>query len=145
MKERKKVLKNTLNESFNSWIKEIQSIEPKKNKLNENLLFYNMKLGSCKGVSYEGSKTSKTNKIGDGIIHWLSKIEEAENEIKDLDKININYINFKSRLTDNEQFVLESIVNRYSAVNIALQLKVSKQRIYDIKNSIMRKIVFNNI
>lgn len=140
MKERRKILKNTLNESFNRWIREIQSIEVKKKDLNEKLNFYNMKLGSCKGVNYENVKTSKTYNNGDGIILWLSKIEEVENQVKELDKIYDIYLSFKLTLTNNEQIVLEGIVSRKSAVNIASILKVSKQRIYDVKHTICRKL-----
>ena len=142
MKERKKILKNTLNESFNQWIKEIQSIELKKKELNEKLSFYNMKLGSCKSVNYENLKTSKTYNKGEGIILWLSKIEEVENKIKNLNLLFDNYILFKSTLSNNEQYVLDEIIKHNSAVNIASKLKVSKQRIYDIKNTISRKCDF---
>jgi DNA-directed RNA polymerase specialized sigma subunit len=133
-------LRNISNESFYQWIKEIKVSKLKLSKLEVDLKFYNTKLIGCSAISYDSIKTSGPNSTNDKVIFWLIKIEELEKEIKELNQKIIRLNSFVLALTKQEQQVLELLLmNQHRGNDVAKSLGVSRNRVYEIKNSIISK------
>lgn len=133
-------MKNTLNESFYQWIKEIKVFQSKLKKLKEELKFYNSKLIGCSSISYDIIRTSSSISSNDKITFWLIKIEEVENEIKQLIRQITPFNSFVSALSTQEQQVLELlIISRHRGYYVTDKLGVSRNRVYEIRNSIISK------
>lgn len=132
--------KNTLEESFKSWISEIRNAAIKKQELEDRLSFYNMKLLGCSGVSYDRVSTSPTNNIGNGKFVWLERIEEVSNELLGLDSKLRAYNSLKFDLTEKEQLVLDLYYFKQHRGNfVAREMGVSNTRILEIRKSILIK------
>lgn len=137
-------MKSTLNESFYQWIKEIRIAKFKLSKLEDDLKFYNTKLIGCSGISYDSVRTSSSNSTEDKVTYWLIKIEEVENKKNELIQKISPLNSLKLVLTKQEQRVLEFLIlNQHRGNDVAARLGVSRNRIYEIRNSIIEKWEFN--
>lgn len=109
-------------------------------KLDLELKFCNSKLMGCSGITYDSIRTSNSISTNDKILFWLIKIEEVEKEIIELKQKIIPLNSLVADLSNQEQQVMELLImNRHRGDFIADRLGVSRNRIYDIKNSIIKK------
>jgi DNA-directed RNA polymerase specialized sigma subunit len=127
------------NKSFFQWIRKVRVAKSKKIYLVEQLKLYRSKLTSCKGTNFEKSPTSYSYCHYDTNFFWLSKIEELELEIKKNDELINSFNEFLLMLGEQEKKILyDVIIKRFKVSVIAKEMGISRNRIYEIKNSIVR-------
>lgn len=129
---------NILEEKFRNWISEIKDAPSKIKELEEDIKFYNMKLIGCNAVSYDRVSTSTTNNSQSSLFMWLSKIEDTEQVIEEINSKIKAYNSLVSALTKKEQQVLDMLfINGFRQNDAALKLSVSKTRIFELKSNII--------
>jgi DNA-directed RNA polymerase specialized sigma subunit len=127
------------NKSFFQWIRKVKAAKSKKIYLLERLKLYRSKLTSCKGTNFEKSP-SLSNGFNDPSFYWLTKIEEVETEINTLDLVIERYDKFYLQLSSHEKQVIQDvIIDGIKVSSIAKEMNISRNRVYEVKNTIIIK------
>ena len=134
------------NKSFFQWITKVKIAKNQYKHLVTKLEYYKSQLTSLKGTSYDQSPSSSSNIFQDKSFYWLSKIEETESEIQKVNQLMIEFNAFVSTLNEQEQKIMQDVImDGYQASLIAKEVDISRTRLYDIKNSIIRKWMINHL
>ena len=125
---------------FKSWINEVIAYKSKKEVLEEKVKLLKGALFGCSGISYDNVKTSRTFSSNDRVIDMLSRIEEVEMKIQELNLKLEPYNSLVLVLSPREKEVLElCFINKLGPSSTARALGVSRNNIYLIINNIMLK------
>jgi RNA polymerase sigma factor (sigma-70 family) len=128
------------NKSFFQWVRKVKNAISRNHHLVDKIKYYRLKLISCKGTNYNKSPTSTTNSFIDQSFNLLTKIEEIEVEINENKFLIDEFNQFISSLNDQEKRVMQDVImDGYKASLIAKEMNISRNRIYEIKNNIIRK------
>lgn len=73
--------KTGLNAEFYKWIDDVRRAMRKEKELQEKLRYYNMKLTSCRGMTYDRIGSAGTACGERDLYYWIEKIEETKKEL----------------------------------------------------------------
>lgn len=125
--------KNGLNRPFYDWLDEVRKAKRKIPELLEELDYLNVKLTSCKSISYDIEIHGTSGEPGDSLLYWIEKIQKAEEELE----------NHKAKMKEYEDFI--AIVTQEELCLLNLMDKgekdtiLSNSRSYRTKNKLIRK------
>ncbi|MBI9009329.1 MAG: hypothetical protein JEZ05_04790 [Tenericutes bacterium] len=140
-------MKNGLNQDFYKWIDDVRKAIRKKDELEKKIKYYERRLNSCKGVTYDvlgGRGNSRSNE--DNQIYWIDRISKTKKAISYLNKP-INYYEcFKIQVGSQEKLLLQGYVIKCKSIRqIAEELNVSSSMIMKIMNNLSKKYSKENI
>jgi DNA-directed RNA polymerase specialized sigma subunit len=124
---------------FYQWIRAVYHAIHEMDSLNEKKDFYETKFYSCRTMHYEPFRGSNYQ-TKDVKTYWLIKIDEVELKINQNQKLIKEFNQFNKTLNEAERIVIEIILRGHkSMITLAKEMKVSRNRVYEIKISIIRK------
>lgn len=136
-------LKTGLNAPFYKWIDDVKKAIRHKRELEEKLEYYQSRLTGYQAVVYDsiGSSSSRNN-VEDNLLFIIGKIDSIEFKMEEVAFAINRYLLFKEKLMEKEQLLLELLVEtNMSITDISFRMIISKSRVYDILNSIIRKTI----
>ncbi len=129
--------KRGLNEPFYKWLDDVRRAIRKEKELQEKLQYYNVKLIGYKGVVYDRIGSSSTAVSDKDILFWIDRMDETLKSLE-LYQLTVNTAKtFSNRLSSQHQIVFWHLIGNCKAVNIALEMEVSSQRVYQVINDII--------
>jgi DNA-directed RNA polymerase specialized sigma subunit len=134
-------LKTGLNAPFYKWVDDVKKAIRHKRELEEKLEYYQSRLTGYQAVVYDsiGSSSSRNN-VEDNLLFIIGKIDAIEHKLKEVDFVINDYVLFKEKLIEKEALLLEMFVEtNLQNSTIALRVKVSKSRLFQIINELSRK------
>ena len=136
-------MKTGLNAPFYKWIDDVKKAIRHKRELEEKLEYYQSRLTGYQAVVYDsiGSSSSRNN-VEDNLLFIIGKIDSIEFKMEEVAFAINRYLLFKEKLMEKEQLLLELLVEtNMSITDISFRMIISKSRVYDILNSIIRKTI----
>lgn len=134
-------MKTGLNAPFYKWVDDVKKAIRHKRELEEKLEYYQSRLTGYQAVVYDsiGSSSSRNN-VEDNLLFIIGKIDAIEHKLKEVDFVINDYVLFKEKLIEKEALLLEMFVEtNLQNSTIALRVKVSKSRLFQIINELSRK------
>ncbi len=104
--------KTGLNAEFYKWIDDVRRAMRKERELHEKLRYYNMKLTSCRGISYDRIGSAGTAGGERDLYYWMDKIEETKRSLAKYQSIINEYEKFMETLDKEHKIVLQEILVR---------------------------------
>jgi hypothetical protein len=126
-----------LNAPFYQWIRQVRRAFEKQEELEKKLKFYEMKSIGCSAVSYDIVRVGSSMQNDEKALSWSCKIEEVKRDLAVAKKTIDEYNAFLAMLNPQEKIVLQAMIrNRYRVELIAKEMKVSRNRVYEMINGI---------
>lgn len=125
--------------SFYQWINSVKDAKKNLDSLYSKKDYYETKFYSVRSMNYSpfrgGSYQDKDMKM-----YWLIKIDEVEQKISKCLILIDAYRMFHSGLNEAERSVIDAILRKHiSFTALAKEMKVSRNRVYEIRDYIIRK------
>ncbi len=125
--------------NFYQWINSVKAAKKSLDSLYSKKDYYETKFYSVRTMTYEPFRGSNYQDK-DMKMYWMIKIDEVEQKIsKSLTLIHA-YQTFHTNLNEAERSVIDAILREHiSFTALAKEMKVSRTRIYEIRDYIIRK------
>lgn len=130
----------TINSEFNEMIREVKKTLHEIARLEDAYACYYERYMSIPGIIYCERIHKQSDPYHNPNVIWLDKMMEMEKRIKALEEKLVPLDKFVATLSEQERIVMNQLVmNSCSGTKLAEQMKVSRTRVYEIKNIIIRK------
>jgi hypothetical protein len=103
--------KTGLNEPFYQWLDEVRRAIQKEKELKEKLRYYEMKLTSCRGITYDRIGSASTGGNERDLYYWMDKVNETNIQIEKAQEIIQEYALFIEYLEPQQQTLLQTRLN----------------------------------
>lgn len=130
----------TINSEFNEMIRETKKTLHEIARLEDAYARFYERFMSIPGIVYGERPHTQSDPYHNPNVIWLDKMMETEKKIKELEVKLVPLDKFVATLSEQEKLVMNQLVmNSCSGTELAKQMKVSRTRVYEIKNIIIRK------
>lgn len=102
--------KTGLNAEFYKWIDDVRRAMRKEKELQEKLRYYNMKLTSCRGMTYDRIGSAGTAGGERDLYYWIERTDGASQKLAKATKVVYEYTVFLDSLSRLEQEALNQFV-----------------------------------
>jgi hypothetical protein len=132
--------KTGLNEPFYQWLDEVRRAIRKEKELKEKLRYYEMKLTSCRGITYDRIGSASTSGNERDLYYWMDKVNETKNQIDKFKVILQEYRLFIENLDPQQQMLLQARLNAKAFTKSSSKVdRNGRSMSQNLMNSIVRQ------